>query len=147
MQERRPSLPMASPWADMLLALWAEDSPQQPRILLESRGDRRHNDATLMKLLPRFSLKTLFVVTTFVALLSLAVGSALSGRGWAVLVMLLVAAAGGLLVVHQAMFLLVWFLQRMLVRQDPDAELRHSPFATDQLPPQILEPTDRGVNG
>ncbi|MFM7844404.1 MAG: hypothetical protein ACKOBW_18315 [Planctomycetota bacterium] len=100
-----------------------------------------------MKLLPRFSLKTLFVVTTLVSLLSLVVSSALSGHGWAVLIMLFVASFLLLLVVHQAIFLFVWFLQRILVRHDPDAELRHSPFATDQLPPQIIEPTDHGVNG
>lgn len=100
-----------------------------------------------MKLLPRYSLRTLFVVTTLIALLSLAATSAIRGQDWAVLIVLFFVAALTIIIAHQAMFLTIWFFQRLLVRHDPTVELKHSPFATDQLPPQVIEPIDRGVNG
>ena len=96
-------------------------------------------------LIPRFSLRWLFGLTTVCAVFSLVIAQAYRGQSWAIGVVSFIGAGLVLWSVHIAMFLVVWAANTVFVRYDKTRELVHSPFATDQPPPQIIEPTDPGV--
>ncbi|MCC7474425.1 MAG: hypothetical protein IT425_03450 [Pirellulales bacterium] len=70
-------------------------------------------------LLPRFSIRTLFLLLSFVAIVSIIVGTAVRGEYWAwgvsiaLLSLLLVA------LVHAALFAIMWVFTRLPNRSDP----------------------------
>ena len=94
------------------------------------------------RLLPRISFRVMFVLVTLAAFLAslarVAGGGAALAIGVLVAVIVIIACFAAMAVT----FLVTWLFAMLTYRGETD-ELRGSPFATDQLPPQIIPPRER----
>ena len=99
------------------------------------------------RLLPRVTFRTLFAITTLGALLAAlgrVAGFGTAGNTRAIAVGLLVAVGflAACLMVFATFYLVAWLISLMWYRAT-EMPNEGSPFAEDQLPPQILPPRNR----
>ena len=94
------------------------------------------------RLLPRISFRLIFGVTALAAILYALARLAGQGGTLAMSIMLALAFLIACFAIFVAAFLLAWSIAILTAeRQDDSAE--GSPFASDQLPPQLLPPRKR----
>ena len=95
-------------------------------------------------LIPRFSIRWLLIVTAVFAAFFFLVSVAVRGEPWAIAVSVALGSLALLVVIHAGFFLVAWLIAEMIGLawrpQQPE-----SPFATEKPPPQIVPPTDPGV--
>lgn len=89
-------------------------------------------------LVPRFSIRLLLLVNVVLAGVFLAAKWAVDGEAWAVGLVSAVAAAALLMGTFALMFLAAYLLS--VVRRPGRRLTTESPFATDKLPPQVIQP-------
>jgi hypothetical protein len=91
-------------------------------------------------LIPRFSIRALFVVMALCALFSLVIASAVRGQPWAIGATAGVASLATMLVFHPLAFAIARYFAR-LRRRVTSPPGGTSPFATAGPPRQILPPS------
>jgi len=92
------------------------------------------------RLLPRFSFRMLFVLTLLGAIIAAIARKANSGADLATAALVTLGFVATCFLGFIVLFLVTWVIS--LTWYEPsDSELTGSPFASDQLPPQILPPS------
>lgn len=92
-------------------------------------------------LIPRFSIRWLFGLTTLSAVFFLIVSLALKQHYWAIALSSVLTLALVTLLLQTVVFAVAMGLSRIAPRRE-DRVAPHSPFAQHQPPPQIVEPTN-----
>lgn len=90
-------------------------------------------------LIPRFSIRSLLLVTTVCALVFLVFRLALKEHSWAVGLSVTILCMVGAFVLYGSLFLVSLAVVRFTSLAKPP-ERHESPFATDRLPPQVIPP-------
>lgn len=92
-------------------------------------------------ILPRYSIRTLLLITILFAVLSLVARQAMLAKPWAIGLTVATGAAGVLILSHMLLFALanVFVAVRHAFRRP---EAGRSPFASAGLPRQVVAPVD-----
>ena len=86
----------------------------------------------------------MLVITALVASFFLLVNFAIAGEKWAIGLSVGIAAIPGFFFAYALTFSFAYFLTRTTTFGKPKIS-PSSPFTTDELPPQILSPSDDGA--
>ena len=97
--------------------------------------------AVRSRLLPRISFRVIFGITALAAIVYALARLAGQGGTLALSIMLALAFLIACFAAFFAAFLLAWCIALLTV-QDRDDLAEGSPFASDQLPPQLLPPRE-----
>jgi hypothetical protein len=90
-------------------------------------------------LIPRFTIRWLLSLTTVCAFFFLIAGTAVNGKMWAVGVVTAVVTLLIAMLTYAFLFVWAFALARFFRSIRPNSPPA-SPFATDQLPPQVIPP-------
>ena len=93
-------------------------------------------------LLPSFSLKRLAIYFTLSILFAWVFRQAMNGQLWAIALVGTASATVMLMLIFAFVFLMVWIPARF-TKLGREKLAEGSPFAKDQLPPQLIRPSDR----
>ena len=94
------------------------------------------------RLLPKVSFRLMFVLMTLAAFLAALARTAGSGTAYAMGVIIAIAVVVVCFLCFAILFLFAWSIATLWYRGE-SSELKGSPFAADQLPPQILPPREQ----
>lgn len=94
------------------------------------------------RLIPQVSFRSMFVLTTIMAVLYAIAKSAEEGTAAALSVLVVLGYLFAMLAVFMALYLIAWAFAVLFARRDTDV-LEGSPFASDQLPPQWIAPQEK----
>ncbi len=92
-------------------------------------------------LIPRFSLRSLLLITTFSACFCYVLMMAKQGQVWALAITLAAASLVLVFLVQVVLFAVAWSLSQIM-RQSFGRQVTRSPFATDAPPPQWISPPE-----
>lgn len=94
-------------------------------------------------LIPRFTLRSLLVLTTVSALFCFVIGLAVRGQAWAVAVTIALSSLAIVFALHASVFAVAWCMA-LIGRVLQPAPVTTSPFINPVIPPpqQIIPPED-----
>ncbi|GIW92088.1 MAG: hypothetical protein KatS3mg110_0129 [Pirellulaceae bacterium] len=95
-------------------------------------------------LIPRFTLRTYFVVCVMVALMGVVANYAWKGQTWAVALLAAVGSFVVMFVLYAAAFIGAWGFVEIALARARRRQQPTSPFATDRPAPQVLPPVRSG---
>tara|TARA_R110002049_G_scaffold25016_1_gene88228 strand:- start:17425 stop:17751 length:327 start_codon:yes stop_codon:yes gene_type:complete len=94
------------------------------------------------RLLPKISFRGMFGLMTLAAFLAALARTAGGGTSFAIGVLAAFVFIAACFVCFAFTFMVTWLFATLTYKGDPD-QRTGSPFAADQLPPQILPPRER----